>query len=133
MDVFVAKPEISRKIPETMLVVVPRPVEVLGRIEVIALLDDSPRRAFRRVFTILLIEIVSFFIKLSLHAKGIHTASTSRQLKAICFLRLNVFSGKKENKEILHKVRKQVTWNGGLGRVADLAGFDSFCQGFIRL
>lgn len=106
MDVFVAEPEVAREISEAVLVVVPRPVEVLRRIKVIALLNDGPRRAFRRILAILLIEVVSFFIKLSLDAKGIHTAPASRQLKAICFLRLNVFSGKKGNKEILHEVGK---------------------------
>lgn len=94
MDVFVAKPEVAREISEAVLVVVPRPVEVLRWIKVIALLDDGPGRAFRRVLAILLIEIVSFFIKLPLDTKSINTAPASRQLKAICFLRLNVFSEK---------------------------------------
>lgn len=88
----VAEPEVPRQIAKAALVIGPRSVEILRRIEVIALLNDGPSRALRRVLAILLVEVSSIFIKLPVDGERINTTPARRQLEAICFSRLNVFS-----------------------------------------
>lgn len=92
MNEVIAEPEVPRQIAKAELVIVPRSVEILRRIEVIALLNDGPSCSLRRILAILLVEILSLLIKLSLDGECINTTPARRQLKAICFLRLDVFS-----------------------------------------
>lgn len=89
---IVAEPEILRQTAKSESVLVPRPVEVLRRIEVIPLLNDGPSCALGWILAVLLVEIFSLFIKLSFYAERVNATPARRQLKAVRFLRLDVFS-----------------------------------------
>lgn len=96
MNEVIAEPEVGRQISKAAFVIVPRPVEVLRRIKVIAFLNNRPGCALGGILAILLIKISSVFIKRPLDAERINTAPAGRQLKAIAFFRLDVLSRRKK-------------------------------------
>lgn len=94
MNEIISEPEIPRQVTKAMLVVTPRPIEILGRLKVVTFLYNRPCRSFRRIFTELLVKVPSQCVGTSLTAESVDATSSSRQLKAVGLARLNVLYSK---------------------------------------
>lgn len=102
MNEIISEPKVPREISKAVFIIVPRTVEILGRIKVITFLNNRPGGSISGKLAMLLIEVFSFFIWHSLGAKSVNATSARRQLETICFLRLNVFSRSGGVKNKLH-------------------------------